>query len=308
MASTTSIRQVQRDRDRAELRELVIAWATDADTHLATYILELGPERSGAKSRCLCPGCGGPLVAVNNAKSQYKVRPHFRHHQGANSQNCAIVAARMAILRTMTELGWIDLPARARSASIKGLDGRDYEGIASRPPERVRVIRAEFSDCAPAVLHLEDGRQITVLLRGEAAPTDGSPSTGAVVVIEVDDPAVALMDPQQLRERLSLNAGACWHQHWDDAAILDEATSSVDTRTERIVQRAMDKLTAGRTSFVIAHRLSTIRRANHIIVLDHGRIIEEGSHEQLLKNRDRYFDLICMDQEQLGMTSGKSER
>ena len=147
----------------------MIAWATDADTHLATYILELGPERSGAKSRCLCPGCGGPLVAVNNAKSQYKVRPHFRHHQGANSQNCAIVAARMAILRTMTELGWIDLPARARSASIKGLDGRDYEGIASRPPERVRVIRAEFSDCAPAVLHLEDGRQITVLLRGEAA-------------------------------------------------------------------------------------------------------------------------------------------
>ena len=203
----------------------MIAWATDADTHLATYILELGPERSGAKSRCLCPGCGGPLVAVNNAKSQYKVRPHFRHHQGANSQNCAIVAARMAILRTMTELGWIDLPARARSASIKGLDGRDYEGIASRPPERVRVIRAEFSDCAPAVLHLEDGRQITVLLRGEAAPTDGSPHTGAVVVIEVDDPAVALMDPQQLRERLSLNAGACWHQHWDDAAILDEATS-----------------------------------------------------------------------------------
>ena len=225
MVSTTSIKQVSRDKARAELRELVIAWATDADTHLATYILELGPERSGAKSRCLCPGCGGPLVAVNNAKTQYKVRPHFRHHQGSNSKDCAIVAARMAILRTMTDLGWIDLPARARSTSIKGLDGRDYEGMASRPPERVRVIRAEFSDCAPAVLHLEDGRQITVLLRGEAAPTDGSPHTGAVVVIEVDDPAVALMDPQQLRERLSLNAGACWHQHWDDAAILDEATS-----------------------------------------------------------------------------------
>ena len=224
MASTTSIKQVPRDKARAELRELVIAWATDADTHLATYILELGPERSGAKSRCLCPGCGGPLVAVNNAKSQYKVRPHFRHHQGANNKDCAIVAARMAILRTMTELGWIDLPARARSTSLKGLDGRDYEGMASRPPERVRVIRAEFSDCAPAVLHLEDGRQITVLLRGEAAPTDDSPHTGAVIVIEVDDPAVALMDPQQLRERLSLNAGACWHQHWDDAAILEEAT------------------------------------------------------------------------------------
>ena len=64
MVSTTSIKQVSRDKARAELRELVIAWATDADTHLATYILELGPERVGAKSRCLCPGCGGPLVAV----------------------------------------------------------------------------------------------------------------------------------------------------------------------------------------------------------------------------------------------------
>lgn len=94
----------------------------------------------------------------------------------------------------------------------------------SAPLQRSNA-RAEFSDCAPAVLHLEDGKQITVLLRGEAAPTDGSPHTGAVIVIEVDDPAVALMDPQQLRERLSLNAGACWHQHWDDAAILEEATS-----------------------------------------------------------------------------------
>ena len=72
MASTTSIKQVSRDKARAELRELVIAWATDADTHRATYILELGPERSGAKSRCLCPGCGGPLVAVNNAKPSTK--------------------------------------------------------------------------------------------------------------------------------------------------------------------------------------------------------------------------------------------
>jgi ATP-binding cassette subfamily B protein len=64
--------------------------------------------------------------------------------------------------------------------------------------------------------------------------------------------------------------------------ILDEATSSVDTRTERIVQKAMDKLTEGRTSFVIAHRLSTIKNADLILVMKDGDIIESGSHEELL--------------------------
>ena len=64
--------------------------------------------------------------------------------------------------------------------------------------------------------------------------------------------------------------------------ILDEATSSVDTRTEELIQTAMDKLTEGRTSFVIAHRLSTIRDADMILVMRDGRIIERGTHEQLM--------------------------
>ena len=73
--------------------------------------------------------------------------------------------------------------------------------------------------------------------------------------------------------------------------ILDEATSSIDTRTERLVQRGMDTLMQGRTTFVIAHRLSTIRNADLIIVLDHGRIIEQGTHEQLLELRGKYHQL-----------------
>ena len=76
--------------------------------------------------------------------------------------------------------------------------------------------------------------------------------------------------------------------------ILDEATSSVDTATERIIQRALDTLMEGRTSFVIAHRLSTIVGADQIIVLDHGRIIEQGTHEQLLARRGRYYSLYTM--------------
>ena len=64
--------------------------------------------------------------------------------------------------------------------------------------------------------------------------------------------------------------------------ILDEATSSVDTRTERIIQKAMNNLMKGRTSFIIAHRLSTIRDADHILVLDQGDIVERGNHDELL--------------------------
>ena len=73
--------------------------------------------------------------------------------------------------------------------------------------------------------------------------------------------------------------------------ILDEATSSIDTRTEALVQRGMDRLMQGRTVFVIAHRLSTVRNSDVIMVLDHGRIIERGSHEQLIAQKGQYYQL-----------------
>lgn len=73
--------------------------------------------------------------------------------------------------------------------------------------------------------------------------------------------------------------------------ILDEATSSVDTRTEARIQEALVRLMQGRTSFFIAHRLSTIRDADHVLVINNGQVVEQGSHRELLKQRA--FTIIC---------------
>ena len=93
---------------------------------------------------------------------------------------------------------------------------------------------------------------------------------------------------QGQRQLLSIARTACENA---PVLVLDEATSSIDTRTEQIVQSGMDKLMTGRTVFVIAHRLSTVRNSNVIMVLDHGRIIERGTHEQLLEQKGTYYKL-----------------
>ncbi|WP_445486537.1 ABC transporter ATP-binding protein [Niallia sp. 03133] len=78
--------------------------------------------------------------------------------------------------------------------------------------------------------------------------------------------------------------------------ILDEATSSIDTETEQIIQKAMEVLKKGRTTFIIAHRLSTIRNADQIIVLDHGEIAEKGNHEELMKKKGKYYQMYQLQQ------------
>jgi len=73
--------------------------------------------------------------------------------------------------------------------------------------------------------------------------------------------------------------------------VLDEATSSIDTHTERLIEKGMDALMEGRTVFVIAHRLSTVRNSNAIMVIEHGQIIERGDHADLINQHGRYYQL-----------------
>ena len=79
--------------------------------------------------------------------------------------------------------------------------------------------------------------------------------------------------------------------------VLDEATSALDTRTERLVQEALERLAEGRTTIAIAHRLSTVRDADQIIVLDRGHVVETGTHEELLSAGGRYAELVARDTE-----------
>ncbi len=90
------------------------------------------------------------------------------------------------------------------------------------------------------------------------------------------------------RQLLNIARAACANP---PVLILDEATSSIDTRTEKLIEKGMDRLMAGRTVFVIAHRLSTVRNARAIMVLEQGEIIERGDHDDLLAQKGRYYQL-----------------
>src|SRR5262249_48659955 len=90
--------------------------------------------------------------------------------------------------------------------------------------------------------------------------------------------------------------------------ILDEATSNLDTESEQLIQQALDRLLAGRTTFVIAHRLTTVRRADLILVMDDGAIVEHGSHEELMCRRDAYYGMVTRQAQYLANSEADMTR
>lgn len=125
------------------------------------------------------------------------------------------------------------------------------------------ISAAKLTNADGFIRHLPDGYQ-TILTGDGANLSQGQRQLLAIARAAVADPPVLIMD---------------------------EATSSIDTRTETLVQKGMDSLMKGRTTFVIAHRLSTVRNSDCLMVLEQGRIVERGTHDQLIEEKGRYYQL-----------------
>lgn len=228
MTGTPTLRIAPRQTVAGIAATMSMAWASDADTGQPRYIMELGRDRHGARSRCVCGHCGLALQAVNAGKADYKIRPHFRHPNGAPRDQCLILAARAAALRQLVEQGWLDLPRRRMRGTAIGLSGESYHAWVEAPGERVRVTQAFYNDRARARLVLDDGREVVVDLLGSSAgpsftgnTAEGEPPT---ITLGVDDPGLAALPPVELLARLRLLPDPwCWSSHWADGFLRSNA-------------------------------------------------------------------------------------
>lgn len=218
------------------LKDLVMAWARDAVTGEPRYILEIDDSHRGAKCGCECPSCGKPLIAVNAAKTEFLRRPHFRHPEGAQRDECLILAARAAVLRQLQEGGWIDLPRRRISARVAGLSGDFHEAFVEEAPVRLRVSQVNYSDRATALIFLDDGRQIRVELTGTAGKPSATETDGVLsptIYLAIDDPTLAALGPEELRRRARLlPEQLCWRMHWNDDELLAQAQAAARARAQ----------------------------------------------------------------------------
>lgn len=209
---------------RQQLSELVMAWGKDVRTGEARYIFELDESRRGSHCDCVCYCCGQPLTAVNAAKSEWRVRPHFRHPDGADRQSCLVLTARAAALDLLEKQDRIILPARRVSTQVTGLSGRKYTAWVSQAAEAVNIQGFKPLDQVSGLLTLDDGRTVVVKIVGSLSETSDD-GIQPVIQLVVDDPALAALDPSTLKAKLHLLVEtATWHgPHWADAALLDKA-------------------------------------------------------------------------------------
>lgn len=207
-------------------QEQVVAWAWDTRTNALRYILELTASENGAACACTCIGCGHPLQAINAGKTDFKIRPHFRHDHGATTGRCQTISARAALLAALQLDNWIVLPQMRYHAVVHGLSGRFYEGWVDVQPQRVRVRHLHFIDITTAEVTLDDGRRVQVRVTGSADLGSEADTAGLVPRIEIaaDDPLLASLDPAALRALLTpaMMAGI-WCSRWPDPELDDAA-------------------------------------------------------------------------------------
>jgi hypothetical protein len=223
----SNIQSTEPISENASQSSLVMAWARNTITGEPVYILELDHSRTGLKCGCECPSCGLPLTAVNAAKSEYLRRPHFRHPNGAEKNECMHLSARLAALNLLREQGVLLLPRRRISAQVVGISGTLHEAWAELPPERIRIRDFNFLDKVAAILTLEDGRELRIQLTGTGAYLDSMNSDTvptAAIFLDIDDKAIASMSPSELRSRITLvDENICWISHFNEQELKNGA-------------------------------------------------------------------------------------
>lgn len=273
--SHVSVRRVAEVRRRHQ--EQVLAWARDSKTHTLRYILELGARENGAACGCTCISCGHPLQAVNAGKPVFQIRPHFRHEAGAETSRCYTLSARAALLSSLKEGDWIELPRLRQAITVVGLSGTAYDGWIKLEPRRVQIHQLCFVDTTMAEVVLEDGRRLQVSVTGTAEPTGGEVGACILPRIEIatDDPQLAAMDAVQLRAMLIpaiTNATWCgyWpepeleaaaHEEarlaaiaaldWDDEDLINLEQLSSDMRRESLLHREVKAIIASAQSILL---------------------------------------------------------
>lgn len=215
----------------------VLAWARGNQTGQLRYILELTAHERGDACDCSCVSCGQPLQAVNAARLDGQLRPHFRHRAGLDHSLCQIQSARAALLASLAEGDGIVLPGSRRMLTLTGLSGAQYHGWVETGSETICVRRRDFIDVTTAELLLDDGRRLLVKVVGSAEQTAPGAFAGDALIprieIVIDDPQFAMLAPAELRARLfpALGAGN-WCGHWPDpaadAAALAQAQADAD--------------------------------------------------------------------------------
>lgn len=198
-------------------------WAVRLQSGLAVHVSQLSRQETGLACQCICPSCRSALQAVNaGVDREHFLRANtlgqfFRHQGSEQRDSCLTAVARLTALQLLVERQEIDLPAPTRKATVQGISGEIYQGVAMGERSRLRVRKRVWIDSMTASLTLEDGHVILVRLEAERTVAEMGHFDGIITII-VDDPDVASWDAAEVLAKIQFDDGrsVCWNRHWAD--------------------------------------------------------------------------------------------